>query len=111
VKFKTNQMKVCQGCRQNYEGHNDTMGLVVARAEKRLVSNLVNGSQFLGRESNSHYHLYMQCLRKADPMFMSKDLVIPEEIISKHAKNLPGYFPDVVIILLDVISIMGVEAL
>ena len=80
VKFKTNQIKVCQGCRQNYEGQNDTMGLVVARAERRLVSNLVTGSQFLGRESNSHYHLSMQCLRKADSTFMSKDL---EEVISR----------------------------
>ena len=83
VKFKTNQIKVCQGCRQNCEGQNDAMGLVVARAERRLVSNLVTGSQFLGRESNSHYHLSMQCLRKADSTFMSKDLVIPEEVISK----------------------------
>jgi len=65
-----------------WSGQNDTMGLVVARAERRLVSNLVTGSQFLGRESNSHYHLNMQCLRKADSSFMSKDLVIPE-VVSK----------------------------
>jgi len=82
VKFKTNLIKVCQGYRQNDEGQNDTMGLVVARAERRLVSNLVTDSQFLGRESNYLYHLNMQFLRKADSSFMSKDLVIPE-VISK----------------------------
>ena len=30
LKFKTNLIKVCQSCRNNYEGLNDTMGLVVA---------------------------------------------------------------------------------
>ena len=44
-----------------YEGPNDTMGLVVACAERRLVSNLATGTHFLGRESNSHYHLHMAC--------------------------------------------------
>lgn len=40
LKFKTNQIKICQSCRKNYEDSNDTMGLVVARAERRMVSNL-----------------------------------------------------------------------
>ena len=59
LKFKTNLIKVCQSCRKNYDGSNDTMGLVVARAERRIVSNLATGTQFLGRESNSHYHAHM----------------------------------------------------
>lgn len=33
LKFKTRQIKVCQSCRKDYEGVNDTMGLVVAHAE------------------------------------------------------------------------------
>ena len=62
LKFKTKQMKVCQACCKNYEGTNDTMGLVVARMERWMVSNLTTGAQFLGKESNSHYHAHMSCL-------------------------------------------------
>ena len=80
LKLKTNQIKVCQSCRQNYDGPNDTMGLVVAHAERRLVSNLSNGTQFLGRESNSHYHLHLLCLKKADPSLLGKNLVVPEQL-------------------------------
>lgn len=80
LKFKTNQMKVCQSCRKNYEDANDTMGLVVARAERRMVSNLATGTQFLGRESNSHYHALMACLRQAKSSFTGTDLVIPVDV-------------------------------
>ena len=59
------------------------MGFVVARAERRLVSNLVTGTQFLGRESNSHYHLHMSCLKLAKPSFTGEELVMPDEIKSK----------------------------
>ena len=83
LKFMTNQIRICQSCRKNYDGPNDTMGLVVARAERRLVSNLSTGVQFLGRESNSHYHLHMMCLRSADGTFNGSDMVIPEDVRAK----------------------------
>ena len=56
------------------------MGLVVARAERKLVSNLVTGTQFLGRESSSHYHLHMACLKLANPSFTGEELVITDEV-------------------------------
>lgn len=34
LKLKTRHIKVCQSCRKDYEGANDTMGLVVGRAER-----------------------------------------------------------------------------
>ena len=43
LKFKTNLIKICQSCRSGYEGFNDTMGLVVARAERRMISNVSTG--------------------------------------------------------------------
>ena len=58
------------------------MGLLIARTE-RLVSNLATGAQFLGRESNSHYHLHMVCLKLAKPSFTGEELVIPDEVKSK----------------------------
>ena len=83
LKFKINLIKICQSCRNGYEGLNDTMGLVVARAERRMISNVVTGVQFLGRESNSHYHCCLSCLQMADPSFQGMNLVIPDEIRSK----------------------------
>ena len=35
-KLKTKQIRICQSCRKDYDGTNDTLGLVVARAERRL---------------------------------------------------------------------------
>ncbi len=80
LKFKTNQIKVCQSCRKNYDGPNDTLGLLLARAERRMVSNLATGTQFLAKETNSHYHLHMMCLRAADPSFQGGEMVIPDVI-------------------------------
>ena len=80
LKLKTNQVKVCQSCRKNYDGANDTLGLVVAHTERRLISNLATGVQFLGKESNSHYHLHLSCLKTADMSFTAKDLVVPDDI-------------------------------
>ena len=80
LKFKTPLIKICQSCRKNYDGQNDTLGLVLAREERRLVSNLATGKQFFGRESNSHYHLRMQCIKAVEPSFEAKEMVIPEEV-------------------------------
>ena len=82
LKLKTNHIKVCQSCRKNYDGVNDTLGLVVARAERRLICNLATGVQFLGKESNSHYHLHLSCLKSADMSFTGKDLMVPDDIKS-----------------------------
>ena len=51
LKIKTNQIQVCHSCRKDYSGLKDTMGLLVAIAERTLVSNLATGTQFLGRKS------------------------------------------------------------
>ena len=80
LKLKTKQIRICQSCRKDYEGANDTMGLVVARAERRLVSNLATGVQFFGRESNSHYHALKSCIVKADASFTGPKLVIPPDV-------------------------------
>ena len=77
LKLRTKQIRVCQSCRKDYDGANDTLGLVVARAESRLVSNLTTGVQFLERESNLHYHAHKSCLTKADSTFDGQKLVIP----------------------------------
>ena len=69
---------------KDYEGVNDTVQLVVARAKHRMVTNLATGTQFLGRESNSHYNARVTCLKQVCPQFRGEDvdLIIPEELKS-----------------------------
>ena len=65
----------------NYEGQNDTLDLLaVSRAERRIISNLATGTQFLGKETNSHYHLKISCIKAADHTFQGPELVIPQAI-------------------------------
>ena len=52
----------------------------MARAERRLISNIATGVQFLGKESNSHYHLHLSCLKSAEMTFTGKDLMVPDNI-------------------------------
>ena len=59
------------------QGENDTLGLVVAHPERKLISNPVTGAQFLGEESNSHYHANMMCLKKVESSF---EIEIPKEL-------------------------------
>jgi hypothetical protein len=67
-------------CHKSYDGINDTLGLVVARGEQRLVSNLSTGVQILGRESNSHYHAHKSCLMRANATLNGQKLVIPSNV-------------------------------
>lgn len=80
LKFKTNAIKVCQACRKDFEGDNDTLGLVVARSERRLIFNPVTNTQFWGRESSSHYHCHFHCLKIASQQFEGNDMVVPDQV-------------------------------
>ena len=80
LKLKTNQIKICQSCRKNYEGENNTLDLVLAHPERKLISNPATGVQFWGRESNSHYHANMVCLKKVSASF---EIEVPKELIPK----------------------------
>ena len=79
TQFRTPSIRICQ---LDYTGQNDTMGLVVARTKRRLISNLSTGTQFLGRESNSHYHLRLSCLKTANGFVGYDEMIIPDDIIS-----------------------------
>lgn len=78
LKKRTNLMKICQACRKGYDGNNDTLGLVVARLERRMISNMSTGIQFLGKASNSHYHCHMNCLKAVEQSFHGRSLHIPD---------------------------------
>ena len=92
LKFLSKQTKLCQACRGQFHTE-DTMpavqlNLIVARLERRTISNPSTGVQFLSRESNSHYHLNLSCLCKASPAFSWDKLVIPPDIkLSEDQKD------------------------
>ena len=76
LKQKTNLIKICQACCKGYEEVYDTLGLVVARSERCLISNMTTGVQFLGKATNSHYHCHLQCLQAVDQNFHGDALQI-----------------------------------
>lgn len=80
LKLKTKQIKVCQSCRKDFEGENDTLGLVFAHPERKIISNPLTGAQFLGKESNSHYHANMVCPKKVDSSF---EIDVPKDLLPK----------------------------
>ena len=81
LKLRTNLIRIWQSCRKGFEETNDTMGLVVAWPERRLASNMATGVTFLGKKSNSYYHLHMACIVKADSSFnATTDLIIPSTL-------------------------------
>ena len=66
----------------------------MAKVERRLVSNMDTGVQFLGKESNFHYHAHKLCLLKADAKFNGRERVMPPELREKLnflPKNVPYY--------------------
>ena len=83
LKLRTKQIKICQSCCKDYEGENDTLGLVVAHPERKWISNPVTGAQFWGKESNSHYHAHVMCLKKVESSF---EIEIPKELITIFQK-------------------------
>ena len=73
LKIKTNSIKICQSYGRYYDGHNDTMGR--SFSIRKTIFKFIAGTQFLGRESIYHYHLYMACLKAADSTFIGVHLV------------------------------------
>ena len=55
LNFKTNLTCVCQSFHQNFSS---SVQLVVAQAECCLVQKITTGTNFLGREFNSHYIMF-----------------------------------------------------
>ena len=43
----------------------------------------MTGMHFLGRESNSHYHVQMACLKLACPSFSGPQLIVPPDVKAK----------------------------
>lgn len=82
--IKATNLRICQSCCKDYDGSNGTLGLVVSRAEWRLVSNLATGVQFLEKESSSHHHALNVCLLKDDATFSGAKLALLPDVKGKY---------------------------
>ena len=76
-------IQICQSCHILFHSsstdHEAPFDLVMARKECRPFK--AQGASTV--PSNSHYHVSMQCIRAAEPMFMPQQLVVPEDV-NKH---------------------------
>lgn len=101
VKFITGNIRMCQGCRttlRTKEGLTPPPphDLTIARAERRPYRNASGTLVTPTRETASHYHCREECVKAADPGFVSVSLRVPVDIYNQlnaiHREYLNGQF-------------------
>jgi len=100
LKFISGNIRMCQGCHSTLRPGgvipNPPYNLTVARAEKRPYRNSGGVLVMPARETTSHYHCSVQCIRSCDPNFVPGSLRIPTDIYSQlnpvHREYLRGAF-------------------
>ena len=86
MKQMNTRIKVCQGCRQSPKSTNGELqpppyDYCVARQERRPYTDRASGQlRTPSRESDSHYHLRVKCIKAVEPSFICTSLVIPEDL-------------------------------
>ena len=86
MKQMNTRIKVCQGCRQSLKSTNGELqpppyDYCVARQERRPYTDRASGQlRTPSRESDSHYHLRVKCIKAVEPSFICTSLVIPEDL-------------------------------
>ena len=93
LRFIMGNIRMCQGCRESLRPSDGSIpkepyNLVVARAERRpfrdTCGNLVTPTSF----SNAHYHMDLNCIRKADvyfqPHMLHISLEMSEQLTEMH---------------------------
>ena len=80
VRFISGNIHICQGCRGSLRLLDGSIpdllnGIVVARFEKRPYFDKTSGTWcYPQKETNSHYHLKLACVVKAEPLFVPSTL-------------------------------------
>ncbi len=95
-------IRICQGCRgtlrtKDGEIPSPPYNIVIARAERRRFRDPSSGNLITpNKETVSHYHCTIQCVRAVDPFFVPLALRVPSEIYSQlnaiHRDYLSGVF-------------------
>ena len=82
LKVLSARIQICQSCRIPFHSTSteEPFDLVVARKECRPYKTQGGETKTPSVPSNSHYHVSMQCIRAAEPMFMPQQMVVPEDV-------------------------------
>ena len=83
LKFLTPAIKVCAGCRGDYDRGNPLHDLCLVRKEQHLYYNVVNGRQQYSSVSNVHYHANTNCPRLRCSGFNPNMIEIPDSVRDK----------------------------
>ena len=84
VRFISGNIRICQGCRGSLRLLDGSIphppnDIVVARLEKRPYFDKSSGTWcYPQKETNSHYHLKLACVVKAEPLFVPSTLQLPQ---------------------------------
>lgn len=87
VRFISGNIRICQGCRGSLRLPDGSIphppnDIVVARLEKRPYFDKTGGTWcYPQKETNSHYHLKLSCVVKAEPLFVPSTLQLSPELI------------------------------
>ena len=86
VRFLVGNIRVCQGCRGSLRLPDGSVcsppnDIVVARLERRPYFDKSSGMWCQPqKETNSHYHLKLSCVVKADPLFVPSTLQVSTDL-------------------------------
>ena len=101
VKFITGNIRMCQGCRSTLRTADGQIplapyDLTIARAERRSFRDPAGNLITPRKETTSHYHCRIECVKAAEPGFIPYSLRIPTDIYSQlsaaHRDYLRGVF-------------------
>ena len=85
LKFMTNRIMKCQGCKGSLQLDDNSIpppphDLVVSRLEYRPFVTPEGTVKVPTKPSCSHYHLNVKCLTTADPNFRPQSIVLPPDV-------------------------------
>ena len=101
LKFITGNIRICQGCRSSLRLADGTVpppphNLTIARAERRPYRDSSGILCIPKKETVSHYHCRLICVKTADPSFVPSSLRVPADIYHQltaiHREYLNGQF-------------------
>lgn len=88
LKFINSRISKCQGCKGLIRSPGTSLplpphDLIVSRLECRPYMTPDKTVKVPKTPSNAHYHLRVECLMAADPGFIPRQLVVPEDVKDK----------------------------
>ena len=88
LKFISGNIRICQGCRSSLRATDGTIplppyNLTIARAERRTFRDTSGNLVTPNKESVSHYHCQVECIKAVEPFFVPQALRVPVDVHSR----------------------------